>query len=208
MEGLNFVQAAKEWGRGAECVAGGGQNEVEPRALFPLLQHAIQTHARRTREAATGRGIDRHLLGLKLMLEDLPVDTSTSASSDSSSSSSPTKLPQQRTHPLFTDPLFSRSQEWRLSTSGLSAGDQFRGTGFGAGWEDGYGINYLIAPHRIKFCVESKFSSPLTSTNKFMQYIADALQDMRVICEAGELESKDKTKKTIDGVGTRVHARL
>lgn len=176
MEGLDFVQAAKEWGRGAECVADGGQYEVEvnsfhtftvamtthvlllplagplhisrsihlfdqPRALFPLLQHAIRTHARRTREAATGRGIDRHLLGLKLMLEDLPVDASTSASSESSSSSSPTDPPQQRTHPLFTDPLFSRSQEWRLSTSGLSAGDQFRGTGFGAGWEDGYGIN-------------------------------------------------------------------
>lgn len=113
----------------------------QPRALLPLLQHAIKTHARRTREAATGRGIDRHLLGLKLMLEDLPVDTSASTSSDSSSSPSPKNLPQQHSHPLFTDPLFSRSQEWRLSTSGLSAGDQFRGTGFGAGWEDGYGIN-------------------------------------------------------------------
>ncbi|KAG2347787.1 acyltransferase ChoActase/COT/CPT [Suillus weaverae] len=209
VEGLDFVQAAKEWGRGAECVAEGGQREVEPRALLPLLQHAIQVHARRTREAATGRGIDRHLLGLKLMLEELPVDASTSASSsDSPSSSSPTDPPQKRTHPLFTDPLFSRSQEWKLSTSGLSAGDQFRGTGFGAGWEDGYGINYLIAPHRIKFCVESKFSSPLTSTNKFKQHIADALRDMRVICEAGELELNDTKKKSVDGVDTRAQARL
>lgn len=210
VEGLDFVQAAKEWGHGAEYVVEGGQHEVEPRALLPLLQRAIQTHARRTREAATGRGIDRHLLGLKLMLEEFPVDTSISASSslDSPSSSSPTDPPQKRTHPLFTDPLFSRSQEWKLSTSGLSAGDQFRGTGFGAGWEDGYGINYLIAPDRIKFCVESKFSSPLTSTNKFKQHIADALRDMRVICEAGELELKDRTKTSVDGLGTRVHARL
>jgi hypothetical protein len=30
---------------------------------------------------------------------------------------------------LFEDPLFERSQEWKLSTSALSAGDQFRGTG-------------------------------------------------------------------------------
>jgi carnitine O-acetyltransferase len=29
VEGLDFVQAAKEWGRGAERVVGGGQNEVE-----------------------------------------------------------------------------------------------------------------------------------------------------------------------------------
>lgn len=32
-------------------------------------------------------------------------------------------------HALFEDELFSRSQEWKLSTSGLSAGYQFRGTG-------------------------------------------------------------------------------
>ncbi|KAG2051630.1 acyltransferase ChoActase/COT/CPT [Suillus hirtellus] len=208
VEALEFVLAAKGWGRGAECVAERGRHEVEPRALLSLLQQAIQTHARRTREAAIGRGIDRHLLGLKLMLEELPVDAITStSSSDSPSKSGLTDPPQKRTHPLFADPLFSRSQEWKLSTSGLSAGEQFRGTGFGAGWEDGYGINYLIAPNRIKFCVESKFSSPLTSTNKFKQHIADALQDMRAICEAGELELKDQKKK-LDEADTRVQARL
>jgi hypothetical protein len=31
---------------------------------------------------------------------------------------------------LFDDPLFERSQEWKLSTSALSAGDLFRGTGW------------------------------------------------------------------------------
>jgi hypothetical protein len=30
---------------------------------------------------------------------------------------------------LFEDQLFERSQDWRLSTSALSAGDLFRGTG-------------------------------------------------------------------------------
>ncbi|KAG0706775.1 acyltransferase ChoActase/COT/CPT [Suillus ampliporus] len=208
VEGLNFVQAAKEWGRGASRSAEGGQHEVEPRTLLPLLQRAIQTHARRTREAATGRGIDRHLLGLKLMLEELPVDTSTSASSPSDSPSSSNPTHPSATHPLFTDPLFARSQEWKLSTSGLSAGYNFRGTGFGSPWEDGYGINYLIAPDRIKFCVESKFSSPLTSTNKFKQYLADALLDMRAICEAGEAELKGGKNESMGGVETRVQARL
>lgn len=32
-------------------------------------------------------------------------------------------------HPLFEDPLFGESQSWILSTSGLSAGDRFYGTG-------------------------------------------------------------------------------
>ncbi|KAG1835154.1 hypothetical protein EV424DRAFT_1359193 [Suillus variegatus] len=143
------------------------------------------------------------------MLEELPVDATTStSSSDSPSKSGPTDPPQKRTHPLFADPLFSRSQEWKLSTSGLSAGDQFRGTGFGAGWEDGHGINYVIALNRIEFCVESKFSSPLTSTNKFKQHITDALRDMCAICEVGELELKDKKKKSVDGADARVQARL
>jgi hypothetical protein len=119
---------------------------LQPRALFPLLKRAIQTHSRRTREAAVGRGIDRHLLGLKLMLEELPPDTPSSLDSPSTSGSSrltstPATPQEIRTHPLFTDPLFARSQEWKLSTSALSAGYHFRGTGFGAVFPDGYGIN-------------------------------------------------------------------
>ena len=31
---------------------------------------------------------------------------------------------------LFEDPLFEESQTWKLSTSGLSAGHLFRGTGY------------------------------------------------------------------------------
>ena len=45
------------------------------------------------------------------------------------------------THKLLEDEVFTRSQTWKLSTSGLSAGHQFRGTGFGASEHDGYGIN-------------------------------------------------------------------
>ena len=62
--------------------------------------------------------------------------------------------------PLFDDEVFARSAEWKLSTSGLSAGHLFRGTGcvvyfaysassltlirFGAAYEDGYGINCMF----------------------------------------------------------------
>ena len=84
-----------------------------------ILEQAIQTHTRLTRLAATGKGIDRHLLGLRLML-----------------------CPEKgEHHALFDDEIFSRSQTWKLSTSGLSAGHQFRGTGFGTPESDGYGIN-------------------------------------------------------------------
>ncbi|KAG6332102.1 hypothetical protein ID866_6989, partial [Astraeus odoratus] len=87
---------------------------------------------------------------------------------------------------LFEHPIFHKSQTWRLSTSGLSEGWHFRGTGFGAPYPDGYGINYLIAPTSIKFCIDSKHSFPQTSTRAFMANIMSALKDMREICLGAE----------------------
>ena len=143
-----------------------------------LLTKAINTHTRLTREAATGRGIDRHLLGLQLMLDS-----------------------NEQPPLLFTDYLFEESQKWKLSTSGLSAGHWFNGTGFGAAYKDGYGINCgllfvcfcpqlmkydildLAAPEMIKFGVECKFSGPETSTGTFKIAITSALRDMRELCQ-------------------------
>ncbi|KAK0500408.1 acyltransferase ChoActase/COT/CPT [Armillaria luteobubalina] len=123
------------------------------------LESAIKVHTRLTREAATGRGIDRHLLGLQQML---PLEFREHA-------------------PLFDDPLFGKSSCWKLCTSGLSAGLLFRGTGFGALYEDGYGINYLAGPDVVKFGIESKFSSSLTSTSTFISTLAGVLRSMQNI---------------------------
>ncbi|OBZ72572.1 Choline O-acetyltransferase [Grifola frondosa] len=135
-----------------------GKTSTPP--LHALLRRAIQTHSNLTRDAATGRGIDRHLLGLQEMfLRDAG-----------------------ERHALFEDELFARSQIWKLSTSGLSAGHQFRGTGFGAQYNDGYGINYTAGPDNIKFGIESKHSSSLTSTREFKSAVVRALDDMRSVC--------------------------
>ena len=40
----------------------------------------------------------------------------------------------------------------------------------------------LAAPGLVKFGIESKYSSPLTSTDAFMVAIAKALQDMKTTC--------------------------
>lgn len=127
----------------------------------------------------TGRGIDRHLLGLRLMMQ-----------------------PEEgEHHELFDDLLFTDSQTWKLSTSALSAGDQFRGTGFGTPEHDGYGINCvyfsasscvtclrrrtdLAGPSVIKFGIESKHSCSLTSTQEFKAAISAALLDMREVCRS------------------------
>lgn len=85
-----------------------------------------------------GRGIDRHLLGLRCVLGDewAWLDNIASTSSDvgqdttayGKATSEPLSAPGTSV-PLFEDAIFRKSQEWRLSTSGLSEGWWFRGTG-------------------------------------------------------------------------------
>ena len=84
---------------------------------YQALVTACKTHTDITRTVSAGQGFDRHLMGLK------------------------TRLRPGETHALFEDEMYAKSQEWKLSTSGLSAGGKFTGTGFGAAWPDGYGIN-------------------------------------------------------------------
>ncbi|KAF4597238.1 hypothetical protein EYR40_007690 [Pleurotus pulmonarius] len=132
-----------------------------PSQCAALLHRAIAAHTSLTREAATGRGIDRHLMGLQLLLKPANGERSE----------------------LFSDNMFQRSSTWKLSTSGLSAGYLFRGTGFGAQYEDGYGINYLAAADQIKFGIESKHSSSLTSTALFQTAVVDSLHDMKLLFE-------------------------
>lgn len=144
---------------------------VSNKSRLKALQRAIQTHTRLTREAATGRGIDRHLMGLQLML----------------------RPPNGESAALFEDELFERSQRWKLSTSGLSAGHLFKGTGFGTGYADGYGINYLAAPNMIKFGIESKFHNPTTSTEQFKSAVLESLLEMKLLT----LEAEDVDIKVV-----------
>ncbi|GAA6034359.1 hypothetical protein JCM8097_002687 [Rhodosporidiobolus ruineniae] len=134
----------------------------DPSTLFALLTAATKAHNLYTRESSTGKGIDRHFMGLRLLLRD------------------------GESHPLFDDELFGKSQEWVLSTSGLSAGDRFFGTGFGAVYPNGYGINYLAGDKVIKFGIESKISDPSTSTETFRANLVEALREMRRVCEEGQ----------------------
>jgi hypothetical protein len=108
--------------------------------LYLLLQSALKVHSSLTRSAMMGRGIDRHLLGLRCILSDEWAwldDTSSDVGQDTSSQDTitPGKATSQPVSasgtsvPLFEDAIFKKSQEWRLSTSGLSEGWWFRGTG-------------------------------------------------------------------------------
>ncbi|KAG9121959.1 hypothetical protein FRC07_001853 [Ceratobasidium sp. 392] len=142
---------------------------ASPEAKLAALQQAATSHNTYTRDASIGKGCDRHLFGLKQMLH--PGESS----------------------PFFDDELFAKSAEWKLSTSGLSAGERFLGTGFGTVWPDGYGINYLAGPKLIKFGIETKCSSPNTSTADFKAKVVESLREMRALF-AGVEATNNKAK--------------
>lgn len=132
-----------------------------------LFRSACEKHVAYLKRASNAHGVDRHLLGLKLVMQ-----------------------PNEST-PVFTHPLFAQSQKWRLSTSGLFYSDKVSATGFGAAYPDGYGINYTIGPSRVQFGIESKtnFSRKTGGSQGFAKALAKVLDDVRVLFEV-QVDSK------------------
>ena len=144
--------------------------------LYELLSAATGAHTRQTRDHSFGKGFDRHMAGLQLVYR---------AEDDG-------EFPK-----LFSDPLCAESSGWKLSTAGLSAGDRFVGTGFGSGFPDGFGVNYLAGGKVLKFGLESKRNNPKGNGNPvemYKQAIVEALRKLRTIVEQGRPEEPEKAK--------------
>lgn len=145
-EAVAFVQA----------MDGGASAEEQAQAL----RAATDEHASRTREASDGVGVDRHLLGLKLIAEAEGVSP----------------LPA-----LFEEPAFK--QGWVLSTSQIAVRHGIV-IGFGPVCEDGYGVGYCIKPDRIYMCVTANYSAPQTDAARLAAALDRALAEMRAMLDA------------------------
>lgn len=120
-----------------------------------LLRVAAKAHHEHTVASCNGFGIDRHFLGLSLVLtegEELPD--------------------------LFKHPVFIRSQTWRLSTSSLPTCP-----GFGPVVNDGLGVGYALSGNSITFHISSsrEMSHHL---DKFCCEVSLAMEEMRGLFEA------------------------
>ncbi|KAI9020004.1 acyltransferase ChoActase/COT/CPT [Phycomyces nitens] len=144
---------------------------VDNKTKYQLLSKAAAAHRNYTMTASDGYGCDRHLLALRLL----------NANHQMLSKSG--KLEDVPMHAIFKDPAYANSQTWLLSTSSLHAGVRLMGTGFGAIYPDGYGINYMPSSDLIKFGIESKHGTKSVSTKAFAEAIRQALRDMRALCE-------------------------
>ncbi|KAF9184704.1 Carnitine O-acetyltransferase mitochondrial [Haplosporangium sp. Z 11] len=116
---------------------------------------AVARHAQYTAWAVDGQAIDRHLLGLRLI-----------------------RRADEKVPAMFEDPVFARSNRWRLSTSQISD-DCFIAYGWGEVVPDGYGCAYMVKERELYFCVTSRG----LGSEEFGQHIVDALEDLRFTFE-------------------------
>ncbi|KAL4141012.1 hypothetical protein PRNP1_014136 [Phytophthora ramorum] len=91
-----------------------------------LLLAAANAHVAYMRKAGAGRGVDRHILGLKLLVQ-----------------------PGERV-PFFEDPVMARASRWLISTSHLT-NELFDGWGWGEVVPEGLGIAYSVKNESIQF---------------------------------------------------------
>ncbi|XHG02153.1 hypothetical protein AWENTII_005513 [Aspergillus wentii] len=99
-------------------------SNVPREEVIRLFRTALTAHSKYTAEAGDGRGVDRHLFGLKKLLKEGE------------------KLPA-----IYEDPAFAYSGSWYLSTSQLSS-EYFNGYGWSQVIDDGFGIAYMINENR------------------------------------------------------------
>ncbi|KAG1456601.1 hypothetical protein G6F56_006791 [Rhizopus delemar] len=127
------------------------------------LRAALKAQGQYMAAAVNGRGVDRHIFGLKNSLregEEKPA--------------------------LFTDPACAYSSHWYLSTSQLTS-EHFDGYGWGQVVDDGFGVAYMIKNNALQFNVASvkdlevHGKKYVNGTHRFKQALEEACDDMRDI---------------------------
>lgn len=142
--------------------------EVSQDDCIAKFRAAINSHVKYIADASDGNGVDRHLFGLKMCLQQ-----------------------GESTPQIFTDPAFGYSSTWFISSSQLSS-EYFNGYGWSQVVDEGWGIAYMINENSIQFNVVSKglgseryfkYSSKLKLQTNFCDrmsfYLNEAAGDIR-----------------------------
>jgi carnitine O-acetyltransferase len=97
---------------------------MDAKATIDLFRKALNAHVEYISAASEGKGVDRHLFGLKKLLG-----------------------PNDEIPAIYKEPTYSYSNHWFLSTSQLSS-EYFNGYGWSQVVDDGFGIAYMINENR------------------------------------------------------------
>ncbi|KAF2160819.1 hypothetical protein M409DRAFT_59612 [Zasmidium cellare ATCC 36951] len=121
-----------------------------------LFRKALSAHTEYITAASDGKGCDRHLFGLKKLLqpgEDVPE--------------------------IFKDPAYSYSSTWFISSSQLSS-EYYNGYGWSQVIDDGWGMAYMINENSIQFNIVSKN----LGAERMAFFLNEAAQDIRAVMES------------------------
>ncbi|KAH6997489.1 acyltransferase ChoActase/COT/CPT [Ilyonectria sp. MPI-CAGE-AT-0026] len=124
---------------------------LDDKTRVDLFRKAINGHLEYITAASDGKGVDRHLFGLKRLLE-----------------------PGQDVPSIYKDPAFAYSASWHLSTSQLSS-EFFNGYGWSQVIDAGFGIAYMINENSLNFNVVSKG----LGSDRMSYYLSEAASEMR-----------------------------
>lgn len=145
------------------------KSETDRKKAEEKLRIACKAHINYIIEGQQCKGIDRHMLGLRLMSED------------------------GNQPDLFKDPLFDQSGStggFVLSTSNNSYIPRPFGGMFGTVMPNGYGVCYIPRDKGVLLCVESKKSSKQSDSSKFIEMVNESLIDVAKICGVKFPQSK------------------
>jgi len=132
-------------------------NDDSREKKLALLKEAAAVHDENQNIACNGKGVDRHFYGLSNMMSD----TTNAAPS------------------LFSDPLFLKSKNWKLSTSSV-----IFTPGFGPSTVDGIAIGYRVEANQCTFTCTSR--SENNAVGPFCKLLEHALT------EIGDLLKQDE----------------
>ncbi|KAJ1741115.1 Carnitine O-acetyltransferase mitochondrial [Coemansia sp. RSA 1086] len=122
-----------------------------------LLRDAMSKHTRLVREAVEGQGVDRHLLGLRMLVkrgEQMPS--------------------------IFEDPSYSYSSHWFISTSQISS-ENFTSYGWSEVTPKGYGVAYNIRNHGLLVHIACMRNEHGLNSDHFAQHFETAACDMHML---------------------------
>ncbi|KAF3480496.1 carnitine acetyl transferase [Arthroderma uncinatum] len=139
---------------------------VSREELVKLFRSAVAAHSKYTAEASVGKGVDRHLFGLKKLIRDGEAVPS-----------------------LFQDPAYAYSGSWFLSTSQLSS-EYFNGYGWSQVMDEGFGIAYMINENSIQFNIVCK----KIGAERMSFYLNEAACEVRDMLMPDLLKESEKAK--------------
>ncbi|XP_033165213.1 carnitine O-acetyltransferase isoform X2 [Drosophila mauritiana] len=133
------------------------------------LREAVVSHQTYAKLALQGKGVDRHLLGLKLMAQE---------------HSKP--IPE-----FFKSPGFVKSSHFRMSTSQVATKyDAFMG--YGPATDDGYACCYNPRDNDIILAISAWRHCPITDHLKFAKTLEQSFFEMKNVLEKNPPEIKSK----------------